>query len=161
MTLKSMVLASMFVLSAMAINTAFADTATITASCKDGTMFAGKSKSGACSGHQGVKEWAKTDAPAAKANAPVAAAAPAATKATPITAKTDKADKTSSKTKVDTMPTVAAAGGSVSKVWVNDKSNVYHCFGTQFYGKTKSGSYMTEVEAKAKGGHADHGKVCS
>lgn len=159
MTLKSMVFASMFALSSMAINTAFADTATVTASCKDGTMFAGKSKSGACSGHQGVKEWAKTDAPAA--NAPVAAAAPAATKATPITAKTDKLDKTSSKTKVDTMPTIGAAGGGAGKVWVNDKSNVYHCFGTQFYGKTKSGSYMTEAEAKAKGGHANHGKACS
>lgn len=151
MTLKSIVLASMLtVFGAMAINTAYADAvASVSATCKDGTTFTGKSKSGACSGHKGVKEWATSAAPAAKADAPVATAAPAAT---------SKATTAASKTSA--MPT-AAAGGGAGKVWVNDKSNVYHCFGTKYYGKTKSGSYMTEAEAKAKGGHADHGKACS
>ena len=59
------------------------------------------------------------------------------------------------------MPTVAAAGGGAGKVWVNSKSNTYHCEGTKFYGKTKVGEYMAEADAKAKGNHADHGKACA
>ena len=53
-----------------------------------------------------------------------------------------------------------ATGGGADKVWVNSKSNTYHCPGTKYYGKTKVGEYLTEVAAKAKGAHADHGKDC-
>ena len=59
------------------------------------------------------------------------------------------------------MPTTAAAGGGAGKVWVNAKSNVYHCSGAKWYGTTKTGEYMTEAEAKTKGAHADHGKACT
>ena len=55
----------------------------------------------------------------------------------------------------------AAAGGGAGKVWLNTKSNVYHCEGSKHYGKTKEGAYLTEAEAKAKGAHADHGKACT
>ncbi len=48
-----------------------------------------------------------------------------------------------------------------SKVWVNTASKVYHCPGTQYYGKTKAGSYMTETAAKAAGDRPNDGKVCS
>lgn len=57
--------------------------------------------------------------------------------------------------------TAAAAGGGSGKVWVNASSKTYHCEGSKFYGKTKTGQYMTEAEAKTKGNHAVKGKACS
>ena len=32
-------------------------------------------------------------------------------------------------------------------VWVNTESKIYHKHGSQWYGKTREGSYMTESEA--------------
>lgn len=57
--------------------------------------------------------------------------------------------------------TTAAAGGGAGKVWVNSDSKVYHCPGTRYYGKTKTGEYMSESDAKAKGNRADHSKACT
>jgi hypothetical protein len=134
--------------------------------CKDGTYSTAPSKQGACRGHQGVKEWyaaapataatpatpAKT-APAAAATSATAPAAAATTTAASAAAKSSPAAKAAAKPQ--------AAGGGPGLVWVNTSSNVYHCYGTDFYGKTKAGSYMSEADAKAKGAHPDHGKPCS
>jgi uncharacterized protein DUF3761 len=120
--------------------------------CNDGTYYKGASKQGACSGHKGVKDWYGTPA-ATPAKAPAAAAA--APTAAPAPAATPPAAKATAKT------TAPAAGGGPGQVWLNTASNVYHCPGTQYYGKTKAGAYMTEAEAKAKGAHADHGKACN
>ena len=97
--------------------------------------------------------FAQTTAPAAKASAPVSTSAAPAAK-TPAAPAEKKAAKMGA-------PTTAAAGGGDGKVWVNTKSKTYHCEGTKFYGKTKTGEYMTEADAKAKGNHADHGQACT
>ena len=55
----------------------------------------------------------------------------------------------------------AAPGGGPGMVWVNTGSNVYHCYGSQFYGKTKQGKYATEQQAMQMGAKADRGKACS
>ena len=116
--------------------------------CNDGTYYTGPTKKGACRGHKGVKDWYGAETPAktpAAAAAPTPAAAPAPAPAAKATA--NKA--------------APAPGGGAGQVWLNTASNVYHCPGTKWYGKTKAGEYMTEAEAKAKGAHADHGKVCN
>lgn len=133
-----------------------------TGQCKDGTYTTAPSKQGACRGHQGVKEWfaastttaapATAAAPAKAAQAPAAAAAPAPA-ATPAPAKTT--------THTSTASTAQAPGGGPGMVWLNTATNVYHCPGSQYYGKTKAGSYMSEADAKAKGAHADHNKPCA
>ncbi len=46
------------------------------------------------------------------------------------------------------------------KVWVNPRSMVYHCPGTQWYGATKNGKYTTEVEARQMGYHPVGGREC-
>ena len=45
-------------------------------------------------------------------------------------------------------------------VWVNTNTGVYHCPNTRWYGKTKSGKYMTQKEAQAKGYRPAYGAVC-
>ena len=45
---------------------------------------------------------------------------------------------------VDTATTAAPAAGMV---WVNLESKVYHKEGSRWYGKTKSGKYMSEADA--------------
>jgi uncharacterized protein DUF3761 len=46
------------------------------------------------------------------------------------------------------------------KVWVNTHSGVYHCPGSQWYGKTKEGKYLTECEAKKAGYRPAYGNPC-
>ena len=52
-------------------------------------------------------------------------------------------------------------GGGPGMVWVNASTKVYHCSSDRYYGKTKSGSYMTESAAKSAGDKPAQGKTCS
>ncbi|MGD0348295.1 MAG: signal peptide protein [Terracidiphilus sp.] len=159
--------------------------------CNDGTYSKASTKIGACVGHKGVKTWwgatksstsssttkpsksssttkpstttstkttTMTPSTGAKTSSTAAAPAPAATPAaTPAPSKTATPPSSSSSSKTAT----AAPGGGPGLVWLNTASNVYHCYGTQYYGKTKAGSYMSEPDAKAKGAHPVGGKPCS
>jgi hypothetical protein len=61
------------------------------------------------------------------------------------------------------MPKPAAQqvpGAAPNKVWVNTASNVYHCPSDRYYGKTKTGKYMTEPEARAAGAHGVRNTQC-
>lgn len=126
----------------------------VSATCKDGTAWSGKSKRGACRGHKGVANWSG----AAAATAPAAAPAPHETEAAPAPAPRQAPTRTASTGGSLGSP---AAGGGNGKVWVNTSSKTYHCPGSKWYGTTKHGEYMTESQASAQGYHADHGKACS
>jgi hypothetical protein len=54
-----------------------------------------------------------------------------------------------------------APGGGPGLVWVNSSTNVYHCYGSEFYGTTKAGKYMSEADAKSAGARPDRNKACS
>ena len=152
--------------------------------CKDGSYSMAVKKDGACRGHKGVQTWyvaAGTAVPApgaapapAAMPAPTAAAAPksmpaptpvapqsvpAAPAPTPAPASTASGSKRLSPEAAVAQKT-AAPGGGPGLVWVNTASNVYHCNGDTFYGKTKAGKYMTEDQAKAAGAHGERGKTC-
>ncbi|WP_201316423.1 DUF3761 domain-containing protein [Dyella sp. EPa41] len=128
-----------------------------TGQCKDGSYTDHATKKGACSGHKGVKEWYDTAAAAPAAAAPAAAPATA-----PAAAPAAAPAKTAAPSKSMHEPAATAApGGGPGMVWVNSSSKVYHCPNDKWYGKTKSGSYMSEADAKAKGYHADHNKACT
>lgn len=129
-----------------------------TALCKDGTYYSGATKKGACTGHKGIKDWygaeVAASAPAAAGPAPKTATSSSASAAAPSKPTTPLAPAGEKKTAV-------APGGGPGQVWVNASTKVYHCPSDRYYGKTKSGEYMSEADAKAKGYKPDHGKACS
>ena len=51
----------------------------------------------------------------------------------------------------DSKTAAKAPRGRAGQVWVNVDSKIYHCKGDKFFGKTKTGEYMTKEEANAKG----------
>lgn len=122
---------------------AYAQVPAVTATCNDGSPFSGSTRSGACSGHGGVKAW-NTAAPSTTAPATGAAITP-------------EASPSRTATPAQTARGVPGAG----QVWVNTASKVYHCPGDRWYGKTKAGEYMPESQAKSSGFRPDHNKACA
>jgi len=134
-----------------------------TGQCKDGSYTDHATKKGACSGHKGVKEWynAPTGASAPASNAATTAPAAAVPTASNTMSPKSTAPASGGKPSGFQPPANAAPGGGPGLVWINESSKVYHCQGDKWYGKTKSGAYMSEADAKAKGYHPDHGKACT
>ena len=121
-----------------------------TGQCNDGTYTTAAKKSGACSGHKGVQKWftAKDTGTATSSSAKASSNSAADSKTAtnhPAMAKSQQ----------------AAPGGGPGLVWVNTSTKVYHCSGSEFYGKTKEGKYLSESDAKKMGAHPEHGKPCS
>jgi len=85
-------------------------------------------------------------ASARKISEPAGAAAPTPRRTTDSKARTQTETSQTSSAAPD-----AAATADKGMVWANPDSKVYHRSGDQWYGKTKSGSYMTEKEAIAAG----------
>lgn len=133
-----------------------------TGQCKDNSYTSADVKRGACKGHGGIKDWygaKKADAEMNKGNSGAMAKGGMDKTRVDKGAMTEK-EPSKPVAKSTTERTEPAAGGGAGKVWVNTASNVYHCEGTRWYGKTKKGEYMSEAEAKAKNAHPDHGKAC-
>lgn len=61
---------------------------------------------------------------------------------------------------VKTPKPTAMAGGGKGKVWVDSASRKYYCASPKYDGKTKTGEYMTEADAKAQGNRANSKKAC-
>ena len=135
-------------LASVGAGSVLAQTADITASCKDGTTFTGSSRRGACSRHGGVLSFA----PAAASTPGVQ---PGVTASAPATMPTSAAPATSP------APAPYSVPGGTGQVWVNASSKVYHCQSDRYYGHTKRGSYMSEAAAKAEGDRPSRGKTCS
>ena len=137
-----------------------------TGQCKDGSYTTATTKSGACAGHKGVKDWylSKEDEKKAAAKGSTSTKPAASSAAAPAAAPAAAASSSGSSSKSSGAPASerpAAAGGGAGKVWVNTDSKVYHCEKDALYGKTKQGEYMTEAQAKASGARPARGKECS
>ena len=134
-----------------------------TGKCKDGTYTSAPKKQGACRGHQGVDTWfaAENAAPSAAQKSTVTppAATPAPPQASTPSSAAAAPQRTSTRSSASSK--TPAPGGGPGLVWVNSSTNVYHCYGSQFYGTTKAGRYMSEADAKAAGARPDRNKPCS
>jgi hypothetical protein len=131
-----------------------------TGTCKDGTSTTAATKSGACAGHGGVKEWFG-DQKQGAASSPSSAQKQQAATPPPSSSPSAAAAGSQPKEQTGKARATAAPGGGAGKVWVNTASKVYHCEGDQYYGKTEKGAYMTEAQAKAQGARPANNKACT
>jgi hypothetical protein len=137
--------------------------------CKDGTYTTAAKRHGSCNEHGGLKAWFGTPIPQAaplspqvSAPTPLPPAGAARGTATPAPSQTATVPQTPTPapSSAESPRRVPAQADSV-RVWVNLSSSVYHCPGSEWYGKTKSGKYMSQADAVAMGARPAYNKPCS
>jgi hypothetical protein len=96
-----------------------------------------------------AKAQASSSSPSSTAAKPAGQANPSVTPAVPAPSASSGNTATKPAGAKPSSSEIAAAKAS-GKVWVNTESRVYHK-GGRWYGKTKTGKFMTEGEAKAAG----------
>ncbi len=94
-------------------------------------------------------EGGSAPAPAAPAEAEKGAASPAAAATSALRHSSTKTQSATSSTEEST--TVAKTPPQPGMVWVTPKSKIYHVEGDRWYGKTKTGQWMTEADAVSAG----------
>jgi hypothetical protein len=99
----------------------------------------------AASKPKSTKASSSSSAAATSASQPAPAAPAAQPAPTPAKASASSAPSASS---------ASAGTPGPGQVWVNLDSGVYHYPNTRYYGKTKSGKYMSEADAMKAGYHA-------
>ena len=72
----------------------------------------------------------------------------------PVPGNAQSKTKTHPKHKHAVRKKATTAASATTKVWLTDKTLVYHYPGTRWYGNTKHGQFVTEAEAKKMGGRA-------
>ena len=85
-----------------------------------------------------------------KLSGKVTASAPVAKRPAHSPQATSQPEKSTSGKNASPSGKAGSTAGS-EKVWLNTDSNIYHHSGSRWYGKTKSGKFVTEAEAKAAG----------
>jgi hypothetical protein len=115
--------------------------------CKDGSYYSGESKRGACRGHKGVKEW-------------YGAASASSTESAPAPTESRKAPKKKREARVAEAPPAASTSAAPAGATGLCKDGSYYS-GDRYYGATKTGEYMSESDAVAKGNRPAHGKACA
>lgn len=128
--------------------------------CNDGSYHTGANKQGACRGHKGIKDWYGANGAGSAATVPAAESAPAKKGMFSFLNKKPAETAVAPAAAATHAAVPVAAGGGAGKVWLNTDSQIYHCQTSHWYGKTKTGQYMTEAAAKAAGARPDHGKAC-
>ena len=137
--------------------------------CKDGTYTQASMRKNACKQHSGVKTWYPTDGGADKApaggtlNPMPASETGAQANMDGTTQKTPKAParQTPAALANGGMTRPQAAGAGPGLVWVDAKSNKYYCASDPNYGRTKSGKYVSEADAKTSGAAIAKNQNCS
>ena len=137
--------------------------------CKDGTYTQASTQKSACKGHGGVKTWYPTDGGAkngaASGTVNAAPASDAGSQAN-MDGTTQKAPKSAARQ----TPAALANGGTTRPqapgagpglVWVDAKTNKYYCAADTNYGRTKSGKYVSESDAKTSGASIAKNQNCS
>jgi hypothetical protein len=141
--------------------------------CKDGTYTTAAKKRGACNNHEGMKAWFGTPIPQAapvsppqaqpilpESSDPMPSRSPVATSGDAQSAPPPPSQAFTPTPSSGAPPKQVQSPADAVKVWVNLSSKVYHCPGSEWYGKTQSGRYMTQAEAIAMGARPAYSKPC-